>query len=294
MIRIAHVSDLHYDQSRQLRATVERLVELVADAAPDLLVVTGDLSADGRPEELDEVRSMLRQLKPIRQLVIPGNRDLERSSGPPGEANPLPPDSDLDFFLTLEPALALGLEEDAEADTDSDDRWVSRFGTTEPAFTGRGIAAVGVPSTPKLSGQSLTRAARRLRKSPDAFRVFALHHGLLPVPGRKMREGDVIPRAGDVLSLLCELGVDLVLHGHVHRAHVWRIADSRGEILVASAGALVNDGRLDASFLEIVVDGPFVEISRRSVATGRASSLYSSDGLPSPEVREARAVARSR
>jgi 3',5'-cyclic AMP phosphodiesterase CpdA len=285
VIRIAHVSDLHYDGSRQLRVTIERLVELVADADPDLVVVTGDLSADGKPEELDEVRSMLQQLDPIARLVIPGNRDLEPSSGPPGEARPLPPDSDLDFFLTLEPALALGLEDEADADSDSDDRWVSRFGTTEPAFNGRGIAAVGVPSSPKLSSQSLSRAARRLRKAPDAFRVFALHHGLLPVPGRKLREGDLIPRAGDVLSLLCELGVDLVLHGHVHRAHVWRIADFRGDLVVASAGALVNDGRRDASFLEVAVDGSLLEIGRRSVATGLVTPLFSSDRSSTPTAR---------
>jgi 3',5'-cyclic AMP phosphodiesterase CpdA len=283
VIRIAHLSDLHYDRSRQLRVTAERLMELVAGASPDLVVVTGDLSADGRPEELDDVRAMLEQLGPIPRLVIPGNRDLEPSSGPPGESSPLPADSDLDFFLTLEPALALGFEDEAEAEADFDDRWVSRFGTTEPSVNGDGIVAVGVSSSPKLSSQSLTRAARRLRKFPDAFRVFALHHGLLPVPGRKLRDGDLVPRAGDVLSLLCDLGVDLVLHGHVHRAHVWRVADSRGSLLVASAGALVNDGRRDASFLEIVVDGGFVEVSRRSVATGRASPLYSAREQLAPE-----------
>jgi 3',5'-cyclic AMP phosphodiesterase CpdA len=285
LIRIAHLSDLHYDRSRQLRVTVERLVELVAGTSPDLVVVTGDLSADGRPDELDDVRTMLGQLRPIRQLVIPGNRDLEPSSGPPGESSSLPADSDLDFFLTLEPALALGFEDEADAETDSDDRWVSRFGTTEPSINGGGIVAVGVSSSPKLSNQSLTRAARRLRKFPGAFRVFALHHGLLPVPGRKLREGDLVPRSGDVLSLLCDLGVDLVLHGHMHRAHVWRVADSRGQVLVASAGALVNDGRRDASFLEIVVEGSLVEISRRSVATGRASPLYSSDDTVAPQAR---------
>jgi hypothetical protein len=44
--------------------------------------------------------------------------------------------------------------------------------------------------------------------------------------------------------------------------------------VVASAGALVNDGRRDASFLEIVAADGRLMIHRRSVATGRPSLLY--------------------
>jgi hypothetical protein len=43
---------------------------------------------------------------------------------------------------------------------------------------------------------------------------------------------------------------------------------------VASAGALVNDGRRDASFNEIVVGGGRLEVRRRSVATGEPSLLF--------------------
>ena len=112
------------------------------------------------------------------------------------------------------------------------------------------------------------------RASPGALRVFALHHGLLPVPGRKLREGDLSHRAGDVIALLMDLEVDLALHGHVHRAHAWQVSDGRHELVVASAGALVNDGRRDASFLEIAVEGGTLVIRRRSVATGRPTTLF--------------------
>ncbi len=276
MIRIAHLSDLHYDRSRQLRVTLERLVKLVVDGGPDLVVVTGDLSADGRTDQLDDVRDMLRRLSDIPMLIVPGNRDLEPSSGPPGEAQPLPVDSDLDYFLALEPALALGFEDEGEAESDPAARFVARFGPTEPIVEDDRFVAVGVQSTPKLTSESLARAARRLRRSAGPLRIFALHHGLLPVPGRKLRDGDLVARAGDVLSLLCDLRVDLVLHGHVHRANVWRVSDARGEIVVASAGALVNDGRRDASYLEIAVDGDSIAVDRRSVATGRATPLFAS------------------
>jgi 3',5'-cyclic AMP phosphodiesterase CpdA len=292
VIRIAHVSDLHYDGSRQLRVTLDRLVGLVVDSGPDLVVVTGDLSADGRAGQLDDVRDALAKLRTVPMLVIPGNRDMEPTSGPPGEAEPLPPDSDLDFFLALEPALALGFEDEDGAQGDPAARFVARFGPTESVVEDDRFVAVGVQSTPKLSSESLARAARRLRRSEGTIRIFALHHGLLPVPGRKLRDGDLVARAGDVLSLLCDLDVDLVLHGHIHRANVWRVSDARGEIVVASAGALVNDGRRDASFLDIAVGADSIDVDRRSVATGRATRLYSASRSTAARERRRAIAAR--
>jgi 3',5'-cyclic AMP phosphodiesterase CpdA len=107
-----------------------------------------------------------------------------------------------------------------------------------------------------------------------ALRVFALHHGLLPVPGRKLRDGDLSHRSGDVLALLSDLDVDLALHGHIHRANAWQLSDGRGAIVVASAGALINDGRRDASYLEVVAERGRLAVWRRSVATGRSTLLY--------------------
>ena len=279
-IRIVHLSDFHCDGSPELRAALARLVDRAIDCDPDLVVVSGDLSADGRPAELDAVAAELERFGPIPRVVVPGNRDLVPSIGPPGEARPLPADSDLDFFLALEPALGFGFD-DALAtsavgpDGDPELRFTSRFGRLDARFADPRIQLVAVNSTPRLRSAELERAARRLRRSPGgALRVFVLHHGLLPVPGRKLRDGDLTGRAGDLLALLLELKVDLVLHGHIHRAHAWLVSDGHHQMVVASAGALVNDGRRDASFNEILVDGGRLEVRRRSVATGEPSVLF--------------------
>ncbi len=285
-IRIAHLSDLHYDGSPELAAALDQLIERVASSAPDLAVVTGDLTADGRPDELDAVHRALRRLA-VPRLVIPGNRDLVPSVGAPGEARALPVDADLDDFLALEPVLSLGLESPADADAaatgspaDADsasplDRWTARFGDPTPVIATDRLHVVGVDSNPRLRSSTLEKAAKAMRRADrGALRVFALHHGLLPVPGRKLRDGDLSHRAGDVLALLLDLEVDLALHGHVHRAHAWRIATGERALVVASAGALVNDGRRDASFLEIDVEGGTLVVRRRSVATGRPATLF--------------------
>ena len=249
--------------------------------------MTGDLSADGRPAELDTVGRELARFGDVPRVVIPGNRDLEPSVGPPGEARPLPVDSDLDYFLALEPALTLGFDElgrggkrrdpglGAADAADPEAAWGARFGGPAVVHKGAEVHVVGVSSTPRLRSEALEVAARQMRRAaPGALRVFALHHGLLPVPGRKLRDGDLSHRSGDVLALLADLHVDLALHGHIHRANAWQLSDGRGSLVVASAGALVNDGRRDASYLEILAEHGRLAIWRRSVSTGRPTLLY--------------------
>jgi len=157
----------------------------------------------------------------------------------------------------------------------SGDRFSARFGGFEPVFAGDLVHIVGVDSNPRLRSEVLEWAARAMRLARQGvLRVFALHHGLLPAPGRKLRDGDLSHRAGDVDALLADLGVDLALHVHVHRAHAGRVSAGRHNLVVASAGALVNDGRRDASLLEIITDDGRLEVRRRSVATGRQTLLY--------------------
>lgn len=281
MTRIAHLSDFHYDGSDEVRAALDRLIDVALDGAPDLVVVTGDLSAGGRPAELEAVAAALARFGNTPRVVMPGNRDLVPSSGPPGEARSLPLDSDLDYFLLLEPALGFGFDEADGGAVEAggpEAAFEARFGSLEPRYSDPGVHVVTANSTPRLRSASLERAARLMRRAaPGALRVFAIHHGLLPVPGRKLRDGDLSHRAGDVLALLADLEVDLALHGHVHRAHAWEVASGRHRLVVASAGALVNDGRRDASFNEVLVADGRLEVWRRSVATGRSTLLFESN-----------------
>ena len=281
MTRIVHLSDFHFDGSPEIRRALATMIDSAAALGPDLVVVTGDLSADGRPSELDAVAAELERFGTVPRVVIPGNRDLEPSAGPPGEARALPVDSDLDFFLTLEPALTLGFDGMAGdpgadlGDTDPETAWRRRFGEGVVIHDDAAVHVVAVSSTPRLRSETLEIAARHLRQArPGALRVFALHHGLLPVPGRKLRDVDLSHRAGDVLALLLDHGVDLALHGHIHRANAWQLSAGLGSLVVASAGALVNDGRRDASYLEIVDERGRLAIWRRSVSTGRPTLLY--------------------
>ncbi len=65
------------------------------------------------------------------------------------------------------------------------------------------------------------------------FKVFVLHHHLVPVPGTG-RERNTVWDAGDVLALLTELKVDMVLSGHKHVPHVWLL----NQVLLITSGTV--------------------------------------------------------
>jgi len=67
-------------------------------------------------------------------------------------------------------------------------------------------------------------------REPADLRVFVCHHHLVPIPGTG-RERNQVLDAGDVLSLLRQLAVDVVLSGHRHVPYVWPVA---GMLLVHS------------------------------------------------------------
>ena len=71
-LRIAHLSDIHF--GGEDKEAVEAAVSELAALAPDLIVVTGDVTLNGLPEEFIAARDWLRRL-PTPLLVTPGNHD---------------------------------------------------------------------------------------------------------------------------------------------------------------------------------------------------------------------------
>ena len=70
--RLVHLSDIHF--GCQNVAATEAAVEAAWAFAPDLTVVTGDITSDGLPAEFIAARAWLDRL-PTPLLVTPGNHD---------------------------------------------------------------------------------------------------------------------------------------------------------------------------------------------------------------------------
>lgn len=194
---IAQVSDIHFGERRHDHELVARCLSLLDAAAPDLILVAGDLTGEGYPEQYAEAKRFLDRL-PAPWFAIPGNHD-ERNVG----------------WRTYERLMG--------------DRWQRHdvdFGvpTTERGCSNLRLVACD-SSEPDLDDGELGRVRHRwIRESfdgyEDAFRVVMLHHHLVAVPNTG-RERNTVSDAGDVLEVLAGANVDLVVAGHKHVPYVW-------------------------------------------------------------------------
>lgn len=241
------ISDLHYAPTPDADAGLERAYELISGLEPDLIVVAGDLTRDGLTEQFDEVYRFLERLGISRVRAIPGNRDFPAGNSTVGR----PLDSDLEYFLGA-PDTAFtdhelpGLAADRTPFTDffPDLDFFDRF----PKAT-----VVGLNSEPQIPDDAFKRGTDFFRgSSPVVPRVFCTHRSLLPVPRKKVKEGDLLKNAADILSELLSLKVRLVMCAHVHRGHAWRLANDDGEIIVANSPSLIDSsGSKETGFLAI-------------------------------------------
>jgi 3',5'-cyclic-AMP phosphodiesterase len=216
---IAQLSDIHCGSVYFDGLLLEKAVNEIIDLGPDLVVVGGDLTTEGYPDEFRDARAYLQPLfdNSLTVLVIPGNHDAKNVG-----------------FLHFVDAFGVG---DVE---DKGDRVMSLkvpgAGGAEADPLRVQIVAID-SSKPDLAEGEVGRERYRWIRDQFAaeadFRVFVLHHHLVPVPGTG-RERNTVWDAGDVLALLAELDVDVVLSGHKHVPYIWLL----DHVLIVNSGTV--------------------------------------------------------
>ena len=189
-LRIAHISDIHVGSFHFVSNLLNRAIVEINEMKPDLVMVTGDLTNEGFRQQYSAVRAYLNNIECETMSVIPGNHD-SRNVG----------------YVHFE----------------------DFFGSRNSAVHLPGVTVVALDSSqPDLNEGRLGRQNYRWMvekfSRPDDFKIVALHHHLLPLPGAG-RERNIIEDAGDFLALLVEQGVDLVISGHKHVPHAWHFED---------------------------------------------------------------------
>lgn len=196
-VLVAHISDLHFGSAHHIPSLASRVVHELNDLSPDVVVVTGDLTDMGFRAEFRAARRLLDRLECKERLVLLGNHDA-RNVG--------------------------------------DELFEEFFGARNPELIFDDVRFLGADSSePDLDegriGRERYRQIQERFSDPDEFKVFCMHHHLVPVPGTG-RERNVVYDAGDLLRALASSGVDLVLCGHKHVPNVWRLED----MLIVNAG----------------------------------------------------------
>ncbi len=272
-MRILHISDLHYRESSETWTLLKEAGRQFEALLPDYILITGDLTNDGLDEQFARVKRFITSLDFCTVLLIPGNRDQARTIIPaPAER------SDLEYFLLTHPEPVTLLDEIhslEDVNRGRQGRYLDHFDEAEYLYRADGIAAVGLNSTPEITPRQMEMAAQHFDNGqPGELRIFCAHHSFLPVPTKKLKPGDTVPRAADILQTLIELNVDLLCCGHIHRSHVWDLSDGRHRLLCCNAGSLLDiSGKKDNGFLDIEI-GRDLRITKRTLFSRRTEVLY--------------------
>lgn len=209
---VAQLSDLHCGSPYFDAALLEAAVRETIAVQPDLVVVGGDLTTDGYAHEFRAAQQHLQPLfdAGLRAIVIPGNHDSKNVG-----------------YLHFRDTFGVG-EGVGKGD--------SVLHVTGGAALSMRVVAID-SSKPDLAEGEVGRERydwiRQQFAGEADVRTFVLHHHLVPVPGTG-RERNTVWDSGDVLSLLCDLGVHLVLSGHKHVPHVWLVNDT----LIVNSGTV--------------------------------------------------------
>lgn len=241
MRTIVHLSDLHFGKvDEELLAPLRTLV---TGMAPDMVVVSGDLTQRAKSEQFEAARNYLDTL-PGPQIIVPGNHDISLYNV---------------FRRFVQPL-----------------KRYKRYITTDldPIHVDDEIAVLGINTARSLTfkdGRVNEEQVAKIREQLGGLdkritRIVVTHHPFdLP---ETQDEGDLVDRAPMAMKAFAECGVDLLLAGHLHLSHSNSTSDrypiSEYAALVIQAGTATSTrGRGEVnSFNVLRVEHGKVEVDR--------------------------------
>jgi 3',5'-cyclic AMP phosphodiesterase CpdA len=208
---LLHLSDLHF--GRVPTGMAETLADVAHRIAPDVVVVSGDLTQRARIAEFEQARAFLRQL-PTPQIVIPGNHDVPLFN-PYGR-----------FVERLARYRRYITDDLAPSHVDSE---IAVFGVN----TARSLTWKGG----RINAEQIEHVRRRLCELPPSVtRIVATHH-----PHGVARVAFAHWAAADADLLLC---------GHLHVAATEIVGDT---IVVNAGTAISTRGRGQANSFNVIL-----------------------------------------
>jgi 3',5'-cyclic AMP phosphodiesterase CpdA len=230
MRTVVHLSDLHFGKVEP--ALLTPLAETVKALAPDVVVVSGDLTQRARTSQFLEAKEFLGRL-PRPQVVVPGNHDVPLHNVVHRLLTPLDK-----FRSHIESNLS-------------------------PSFVDSEIAVLGVNTARALvlkngrvnEAQLESLRAAFAQMSDEVIKVVVTHHPF-DVPGH-VHSKERVGRAAAAMAVFAQCGVDVLLAGHLHTGRSAgtgeRYALSGYEALVVSAGTATSTrGRGEANSFNVL------------------------------------------
>jgi 3',5'-cyclic AMP phosphodiesterase CpdA len=261
-VRIAHITDLHYDGSFAWKKRFQKLVECLCDEQPDALFVTGDLvnsPSDKHFKELLEVfENLYRSAGGIdpgwssklrsSTFVVCGNHDVAYSGLHFGFRTNTRPFRNFQDELLKNAKLP---STDVQAERFFVETGIAVFPYDSNTFEGRkrGWAANGHIADLDARTDKLRSLFKNVQREAgvslsEATKIAILHHHPLPLPADSKditaEPFMLLDNANHFLRRIAEEGVHLVLHGHRHVSGHCKFAAARypdNTVVVSSCGS---------------------------------------------------------
>ncbi len=220
---LGYISWRRKRRAEHQRHVLQALQQDLQTIAVQQLLITGDLTHIGLPQEFDEAAQWLRGLGQATDIaLVPGNHDA---------------------YVDIPWLEGLGhWQPYLESDNVQDEVFPSLRVRDGIAFIGLSSACATPPlmASGTLGEAQLSRLARQLRDTAARrlFRVVYLHHPPLPHLEKWRKR---LTDAAALSDILVEHGAELVLHGHGHHAQQHQLETRTGSVLVIavpSASAL--------------------------------------------------------
>ncbi len=248
MLKILHISDLHFGPP-YVPKVGEALLRIAPTLEPNVIVASGDFTQRAKREQFEEAKAFLSRLPPVPLVVTPGNHDIplyrlaERWFNPYDLYRELI-HPELDYAVQVEGAVLVSIN------------------STSPK---RALV------NGRIDVEQLEFCSAAFRDAPeDAARIIVSHHHFAPAPDYE--GGQVMPKAKRALNRFTDLGVELILGGHLHRAYIGNSLDiypgkhrERGIIIVQSGTSTSRRGRVREreknSFNVIWIDQKMIRVT---------------------------------
>ena len=249
MPTIAHISDPHVGSPYFVPNLMNRVIVELNELKPDLVICTGDFTTFGYRQEFKTAAAYLERIDaPV--YSVPGNHDA-RNVG----------------YVHFEELI----------------------GPRHWSMDADGIRIVGADSSePDLDHGQIGRERydwiRESFAQPADFKIFALHHHLISVPGTG-RERNIVYDAGDLLEILITSGVQLVLTGHNHVPYVWKLEN----LYIVNAGTCASlrlRGHTKPCYNVVEIEGDDVRIFRKFPFGGTTLNAHYSISTGEQRYRE--------
>jgi len=243
MARLIHLSDLHFgSHDDRLVAAVE---ERIHDEKPDLVIISGDFTQRARTAQFKQACAFLTRLRDggHEVLGVPGNHDVPLYDVLRRFLSPLTRyrkyiDGNLCPFHQLPTAAVLGIN------------------------TARSLTF----KHGKINDEQIQFITDTFSKVDATIpRILVTHHPVFALPTGD-GVGEPVKNQQEVLRMMSEIGIDLLLAGHNHRASHQDSADfvtkSTGALVIQAGTATSTRVRGEhQSFNRIVVNGENVEVT---------------------------------